>query len=282
MLLKEYVPPYLSTNRIFNINYDIQQGELDISNKNIKDIVKQCFVETATWGLNYWDKFVGLNTQKYDIQVRRNLIKSKLIMQPPFTKSMLTDLLDNFVENSEIIEHNSEYSFDVILKTKDELRENLNFIIKQIELGKPAHLDYHIIIDYLTELTIKCIFNRYVSEELDFCGTIDISGNSIDINMGRSYKELIIQKFNRYLSDTMLQTGADVFIENVQGRSYKENIIDKLNRYSGEVLLQVSDSTFIQNIQGRSYNEKILDSMKRYLSLPFLVCSENTFVGEVI
>lgn len=248
MQLKEYVPEYLAKNKIFSADYSIQQRELDISNEDIQDIIKQCFVETATWGLNYWDKFTGLNTQKYDLQIRRNLIKSKLIMQPPFTKSMLKELLNNFVISSEIIEHNSEYSFDIILKTKDELRENLNFIINQIEIGKPAHLDYKIIIDYLTELTIKCIFSRYDSEVLDLCGTIDVDGNSIDINMGRRYTELVIERFNVYLSENFLQAGTDTMIENTEGRGYREYIFDKLNKYLSSPFLVCSTSTFLKEV----------------------------------
>jgi hypothetical protein len=84
--------------------------------------------------------------------------------RPPCTKSTLLSILKNLTDDAEINEDYSAYSFDVILKTKSTLGSKLSYIIEQLDLIKPAHMDYKIIIDYLTDIIIKVNFSKYESD----------------------------------------------------------------------------------------------------------------------
>src|SRR5690606_17659508 len=47
--------------------------------RRIYDVLDQFFVDTATWGLDYWEKIVGIETDKnMPLETRRKLIKERL------------------------------------------------------------------------------------------------------------------------------------------------------------------------------------------------------------
>lgn len=160
------VPHFLLQSQVFQALYNVENQELNAIENAIDDILNQCFIDTATWGLDLWDKFLGINTKEYATQERRNILKAKTMSQPPFTKQALLNLLKNFTYDAEIQERYDEYTFDVFLKVKEQLGNKLHYILSWINETKPAHLDYQVIIDCLMQLQIKCSFSKYYSSEL--------------------------------------------------------------------------------------------------------------------
>jgi len=166
-----------------------QGAELELLNKALDGILAQFFIDTATWGLNLWDEFLGLKTEAYPLEERRRLLKSKLTMQPPVTRERLKKLLEGVADSADVIEHHEEYSFDVVLLVKTKLKTTFEKILEQIEDNKPAHLSYQLILGFLHELQAMVVFNRWFSEILKLCGTVDVSGEEVVTTLGRRYRE---------------------------------------------------------------------------------------------
>jgi len=187
--IMRYLPEYYLNSRVMGAIAESQGAELELLNKALDGILAQFFIDTATWGLNLWDEFLGLKTEAYPLEERRRLLKSKLTMQPPVTRERLKKLLEGVADSADVIEHHEEYSFDVVLLVKTKLKTTFEKILEQIEDNKPAHLSYQLILGFLHELQAMVVFNRWFSEILKLCGTVDVSGEEVVTTLGRRYRE---------------------------------------------------------------------------------------------
>lgn len=142
MKLKEYVPPFLTQSKIFSTNYDIQQGEIDSLNEAIEDIVNQCFVDSATWGLKLWEEFLNIKVDETKLaDYRRSSIKAKLRGSGTITVNLIKNVAESF-QNGEVdvTENTSPYTFDIKFVGSKGVPPNLEDLKKAIEEIKPAHL----------------------------------------------------------------------------------------------------------------------------------------------
>ncbi len=247
--LLNYLPPYEQESKVFQEIMNAMEDEFDELFLNIEDLDKQLNPDTATWGLAILEKELGLPVNPdLDIDTRRSLIKSRLLMQPPGSKNKLVDILKTFVETAEIEEHSSEYRFDIILKTRDVLEDKVPHIRSTIEEFKPAHLDYMFVMCYLTDLLVTGSFTRWFSIPFEICGTRDISGNKYISTIGKSYRDKA-----RYASDSWLSLPMD----------------------------KASEVAVINNV-GLSYADRLEYGGQSYIGESIYVCSENTYVREAV
>jgi len=142
MLLKDYVPKFISQSKTMSATYNSEQLEINNTNSSIKDIVNQCFIDTATWGLAYWESFLGITTDlSKDISYRRTVAKSKIRGQGTVTVSMLQNVANSFNNGKvTITEHPSIYSFEVKFSSVIGIPPNLQDLKDALEQIKPAHL----------------------------------------------------------------------------------------------------------------------------------------------
>lgn len=114
-------------------------GEL---NCYLVDLFKQCFVETATWGLEFWEKELGLDVNlNRSYEYRREIIKAKLRGTATTTKEMIKNVAIAFSGGEvEVIEHNSQYYFEIKFIGIKGIPGNMQAFKKAIEEIKPAHL----------------------------------------------------------------------------------------------------------------------------------------------
>ena len=59
--LKKYVPDYISEFIPSQQILDAQGYQIGAINYYINDLVNQCFIDTATWGLSLWEKEYGIS-----------------------------------------------------------------------------------------------------------------------------------------------------------------------------------------------------------------------------
>lgn len=132
---------YYQDSKIMKSILDTQGIEIDRIRFAIKDILKQCYVDTATWGLSLWEKELDINNINEDYVERRKIIKSHLLKPVSITPRFLTDLVNLYLKNktAKVIEHNDKYYFEIYFDTS---YENINWqnINNAITLYKPAHL----------------------------------------------------------------------------------------------------------------------------------------------
>lgn len=246
--LLELLPPYEKNSRVFQEIMSVEQIEFDKLNIDIADLEKQLNIDTATWGLEIYEKELGLPVnQDLSINTRRKLIKSKLLMQPPASKSKIVDIIKSFVETAEVKEYFSEYKFEVVLKTLDTIGDKLHYIKQIVDDFKPAHLDYAFTVCYLFYPKISYMFGKWLSEEIKVCGTEDINENKYIATIGLSYKDKILYMFGKWLSN----------------------------------FIRASEQTTIQ-CEGKIFKYKTMCDIGVFESVRIPACSENIYVKEVV
>lgn len=142
MLLKDYLPPTLVTTRTFSTLLSSEQIEINGLNNSVQDIINQCFVDTATWGLDYWESQLGIATDhSKDINYRRSVVKAKLRGSGTATISLIQNVAISFSNGQvSVIEHPSIYSFEVMFVGTIGIPPNMTDLQDAINQIKPAHL----------------------------------------------------------------------------------------------------------------------------------------------
>lgn len=137
--------PYFYGNGYTRPIIEAEQFEADILYREIEDTLKQCFVETATWGLDYWEDMLFLprvTGKTYD--ERRSIIYTRMRATRTTTVEVVKELASAFFspENVTVTEHNSNYSFNIEFENIKVSTAKLQDVINVLEIYKPAHLNY--------------------------------------------------------------------------------------------------------------------------------------------
>ena len=150
--------PYFYGNGYTGPIIEAEQIEADILYREIAETLKQCFVETATWGLDYWEDmlFLPRGTGKtYD--ERRSIIYTRMRATRTTTVEVVKELASAFFspENVTVTEHNSNYSFNIEFENIKVSTAKLQDVINVLEIYKPAHLNYDFTFSVKTNIQIN-------------------------------------------------------------------------------------------------------------------------------
>lgn len=119
---------------------------------SLTDILLQCNVETATWGLALWEKQLGLDTEiEKDLPYRRSRILSKLRGTGTVTVAMIQNVAESFSNGKvAVLENARERHFDIKFVGTIGIPPNMEDLTAALEDIKPAHLTYAYIYVYNT------------------------------------------------------------------------------------------------------------------------------------
>lgn len=240
----QYLPEYYRSSKVMGAIADAQGTELELLYTALDEILAQFFIDTATWGLDYWDEFLGLKTAAYPLEERRRLLKSKLTMQPPVTRERLKKLLEGVADSADVIEHHEEYSFDVVLLVKTKLKTTFEKILEQIEDNKPAHLAYQVILGFLHELQATVLFNRWFSETLKPCGTLNTAGEETVTTLGRRYTESLNDEKRAWLSEPFIKASPATFPTATNGFTYEASLAESKASFFSIILPRASETIY--------------------------------------
>jgi len=150
--LKKYLPSFIGNSKIFSKIYEIEQSEIDDYNNLIEDLVNQCFVEKATWGLSLWEDFLDIKANLSSPEdFRRSAIKAKLRGQGVVTVDLIKNVSESFSNGDvEITENIEPYTFEIKFVGTRGIPPNLEGLKKAIEDIKPAHLSIKYKFTYMT------------------------------------------------------------------------------------------------------------------------------------
>lgn len=142
MDLIKYLPPfYFNSEEVKNIQDSIQKEDIAVK-EAIKDVLNQLFVNTSTWGLNYWEKLLGIESNNYkSVEERRSSVLAKLRGQGTTTVEVIKEIAQSYADKAEVTENNSNYSFIIGLESYKGFPFILNSLYNIIEEIKPAHLE---------------------------------------------------------------------------------------------------------------------------------------------
>jgi len=142
--LTKYVPTFISEISEMKAIYDVQGTELGSILYYSNDLLNQFFIDTATWGLIYWEEEYGIETNlDMSYEDRRTVLKAKKRGQGTTTKEMIKNVAESFSGGEvNIIEDNVYYSFIVKFIGIKGIPKNMEAFKNMLENIKPAHLGY--------------------------------------------------------------------------------------------------------------------------------------------
>ena len=142
--LLAYLPPILREIKEFKVWNDVVGYELALLKWQMKDVLKQCFIDTATWGLSLWEKEFGTDTDiSKSYEERREILKAKKRGHGTVTKKLIKETAEAFSGGEcEIVEHPESYSFTVQFIGIKGIPKNLASFKDMLDTIKPAHLAY--------------------------------------------------------------------------------------------------------------------------------------------
>lgn len=134
----------MSEKAEMDVIYTAQGYEIGLARHNLEDLVEQCFVSSATWGLLRWEEVFGVATNmSLSYEQRREIIMAKIRGQGTTTAEMIKGVAEAFSGGEvEVIEDNSNYHFIVRFIGIYGIPRNMQAFISMLEDIKPAHLWY--------------------------------------------------------------------------------------------------------------------------------------------
>jgi hypothetical protein len=149
--MRDYMPKYYGDSVIVGNIIDRESAEFTTLNNDIQDVLNQFFVDTATWGLDRWEKICDIETdtsKTYDN--RRAVIKSKLRGIGTVTVAMIKNVAESYYTNAvEVAEDNANYLIDITFMGARGVPDNLTDIQNILREMIPAHLGIDYIFTYL-------------------------------------------------------------------------------------------------------------------------------------
>lgn len=142
--LTKYVPPFVSEIPEMKAIYDVQGTEIGSLLYYIDDIRKQFRIDTATWGLIYWEDAYGIETNlSLSYEQRREIVKAKRRGQGTTSIQMIKQVAEAFSGGEvNIIEHEDDYYFTVKFVGVRGIPRNMEAFKDMLDDIKPAHLGY--------------------------------------------------------------------------------------------------------------------------------------------
>ena len=149
-----------------NITKPIQDS-LDIEansiNDEIENTLNQFFVDSATFGLDYWERMLGISKNNFDIDTRRENIKAKMRSRGTTTVSVIKNVCEAYSNGIvEVIVNHLDYSFVIDFVGTIGVPKAFAELDKTIEEIKPCHLAHSYKFNYNTHSDIS----KYTHEQL--------------------------------------------------------------------------------------------------------------------
>ena len=149
-----------------NITKPIQDS-LNIESNSINDKVdntlNQFFVDSATFGLDYWERMLGIPKNNFDIDTRRENIKAKMRSRGTTTVAVIKNICEAYSNGIvEVIVNHSDYSFVIDFVGTIGVPKAFAELDKTIEEIKPCHLAHSYKFNYNTHQNLA----NYTHEQL--------------------------------------------------------------------------------------------------------------------
>lgn len=144
----DMMPSYLQRSQIFNELLRVKEKQYDKLNEDISDFNNQLFIDTATWGLDIWEKELGIAVDKYkNITERRNNIKAKIRGTGKVGKTMIKNVVDSYTNGGVDVEF-EDSTITILFNDIKGRPGNMDDVIYNLEHIIPCHLALHYIYSY--------------------------------------------------------------------------------------------------------------------------------------
>lgn len=136
-----YLPQFLANDASFKLTQDTLSTEHEKLRLTVIDIARQFFVETATWGLDDWERIYNIvPDNKSDLEDRRERLLRKIRGASTVTHKRMQSIIDSVIwtHDATIVENMAPGVFRIDMETIIALEE----LRAAVDFYKPAHLTY--------------------------------------------------------------------------------------------------------------------------------------------
>ena len=142
---------------------DALEIEENILNECIESTLEQFYVDSATYGLDYWENMLGISKNNFDIQTRRENIKAKMRTRGSSSINTIKNICEAYSNGEvDIIINHNDYSFVIDFVGSIGVPQSFDELDKAIEEIKPCHLAHSYKFNYNTHNHLS----KYTHEEL--------------------------------------------------------------------------------------------------------------------
>lgn len=166
MNLIDMLPSFYHNSDFVKSYMSSQSVEHNFIKESIDDLVNNLYVDTATWGLDYFEEELGLEIDKSKTyKERRERIKAKKRGNGTTTIKMLKDTALAFeCGEVEVAEMYNDYIFKLKFISQKGRPKNLDDFKNAIDEIKPAHLAYILEFMYNTHQELKIKTHQELSQ----------------------------------------------------------------------------------------------------------------------
>lgn len=193
--ITRYLPPFLKKDPNFRAVCDSCSWEHENIRKAILDALDQFFVERATWGLEMWERVLGIPTNPLEsTEMRRKTIRLKLRQPGSVTDEFMTKLVNQYISDAQgvVLSFPSEYRIEILyhggtILDYSKLRDAINLYI-------PAHIGYKLVtitkadLEYHGGGTVQCYRKNLVDMSVKYSINVDDSSRYIAGAVVHNYK----------------------------------------------------------------------------------------------
>ncbi|MNP25421.1 hypothetical protein D3C76_1182290 [compost metagenome] len=146
-----FLPAYYENSRIMNADMNAKGSELDSLFDTLDGILKQFFVQTATWGLERWEQELGIKSDYLKpIEQRRAVVESKLRGSGKFSGRLVKNVAEAYDGGTVNVTFEPQaWSFTIHFVDTVGIPPNLDDLKEVIEEIKPAHMKVEYEFSYL-------------------------------------------------------------------------------------------------------------------------------------
>lgn len=157
------MPGYYADSAAVTNLLDREYTEINSLDSAVTDVLNQFFIDTATWGLDNWERVCGIVTDatKPDDQ-RRSVIRSKLRGVGTVTVALVQSVAESYDNGTvNVTEDNTTYTVTITFVSTLGVPPNLTDIQNSLRDIVPAHLGINYVFNFVTYDQLVGEFNDY-------------------------------------------------------------------------------------------------------------------------
>ena len=137
--------------------------EANSINDEVENTLNQFYVDSATYGLDKWEKMLGISKNNNDIQTRRENIKAKMRSRGATSIDVIKNICEAYSNGVvEININHSDYSFEISFISTIGVPLSFEEMDRVVNEVKPCHLAHSYKFNYNTHSDIS----KYTHEQL--------------------------------------------------------------------------------------------------------------------
>ena len=139
--ISRYLPKFLAKDKVMFRMLAACSTQHEKQRLILADLSNQFFVQTATWGLEEWERLVDIAPQSgTDIESRREAVLLKLKKPPSVTVTFLGKLINQYIadKSGTVTDHPETYTTDFNIPLLD--KESMAGVTRDVRIYIPAHI----------------------------------------------------------------------------------------------------------------------------------------------